>query len=96
MEDDIKKCIEELKDVVLELHRNAGHLDQWIQNLEFDISSLSNRDRNDPEIMKIRIQHYAHFRQAHKVNDNYSSLDSRENSIWDKMLLACSKDEQES
>ena len=39
MQENIKEHIEELKEVVLELHRSAANLDEYIQMLEIELGN---------------------------------------------------------
>lgn len=92
--EEIKKLIEELKQIMLDMYRNAGDLDLYIRSLEDDML-----DESD-EWLKDYIQHHYMLRMDEKRVRNYSSLDARENSVWQRLILEADPDrvikEQES
>ena len=90
MTDETKKLIEELKGIVLDLYRNAGDLDQWIQHLESEAADKE----TDPMVLKIYIQTIRRYRTEIKHNKRFSSLDAREESVWERLIIESMKDEE--
>lgn len=89
-----KKLIEELKQIMLDMYRNAANLDSFIQYLEGQVEL----DRSSYSKMYIQTQYV--YRLDQKRVCNYSSLDARENSVWERLILEADPDrvveEQES
>lgn len=89
-----KKLIEELKQIMLDMYRNAANLDRFIQYLEGQVEL----DRSSYSKMYIQTQYV--YRLDQKRVCNYSSLDARENSVWERLILEADPDrvveEQES
>lgn len=85
-----EKLISELKNIVLDMYRNAGDLDRWIQNLETESDGHFELEMSPHEStylnMFIKMQYM--YRQQVKCAGNYSSLDARENSIWERLILS--------
>lgn len=87
------KLIEELKQIMLDMYRNAGSLDMYIQYLE-------GVELDRSEYSKTYIQAQYACRMDQKRTRNYSSLDAREKSVWERLILEADPDrvieEQES
>lgn len=77
MPEEITKLIEELKEIVLYLHRSAGNLDEVIQNIE--------NGKNRSGDLSTFIGVYRQYRVTCKTL-HYSNLDKRENDIWQKIV----------
>jgi uncharacterized protein YjgD (DUF1641 family) len=84
MNDEIKKLIEELEVIVLDMYRNASDLDQWIQHVERTI----NDETIDPELKNLHIMMNASYRRDVKRLKNFNSLDGREESVWERLILS--------
>lgn len=76
MDTKMNDLIEELKGVVLDLHRSAGNLDQLIQAIE-DRTSL-NKDDND-DYLKAYVKIQSAYRGGFKIAHGYGSLDKKRN-----------------
>lgn len=100
--DEKKKLIDELKQIMLDMYRNAGELDRFIQNLEWETDGRYSLETSpkDPEYLKMFIQAQYAYRMDQKRVCSYSSLDARENSVWQRLILEADPDrvnkEQES
>ena len=82
MNKETEKCIEELKEVVMDLHRSAGNLDSIIQAIE------SEKDSSE-EYVKIMIASQCNWRHGLRKNE----LDKKEDIIWEQMIATFKKDE---
>ena len=80
----IQKEIDELKQIVIDLHRSAGSLDVIIQHLE---TTLSEKDE-DSEFWKSYIQAEWDYRRSMKDALSYDRLEWREGDVWYKLLKA--------
>lgn len=83
MNKEIKNLIDELKEVVMELHRSAGNLDDCIQTME---QLLSEEDLNDKDCARFIIQSGTRSRAESNYLHKYSELTDKENSIWRRLL----------
>lgn len=83
MREQIKKEIEELKKVVLDLHRSAGSLDDYIQMLEEELNCSG-----DEEYSKIFIRQIQTYRMDVKRNRGFDKLEEKENKIWQQIIDA--------
>ena len=83
MNEEIKNLINELKEVVMELHRNAGHLDDNITSLEYLLS-----EEDDKDSVRFLIQSYRRTRAMYDHSHQYSELIDKENDIWQRLLKA--------
>lgn len=98
----MEKLIEELKQIMLDMYRNAGELDRFIQNLELETDGRYSLETSpkDPGYLKMFIQTQYAYRMDKKRICSYSSLDTRENSVWQRLILEADPDrvikEQES
>lgn len=94
-----KKLVEELKQIRLDMYRNAGELDRFIQYLE-DEMEKDYEFPKDSNIWKIFVQYQYRNRMDQKQVCNYHSLNAREDSVWARLILEADPDrvieEQES
>ena len=82
---EVKKTIEELKGVVLAIHRNAGHLDSLIQGLEkYYDGNLDNVD--DVNYLNIQLKCAYACREAYNTNLHIRKIDQRESELWNKLI----------
>ena len=88
MNDEIKNLIDELKEVVMELHRSAGNLDDCIQTME---QLLSEEDLNDKDCARFIIRSGNRSRAESDYNHQYYKLIDKENGIWQRLLIASNK-----
>lgn len=92
----MEKLIEELKQIMLDMYRNAGELDRFIQNLEYEMEKDCDFPK-DSRYLKTFIQYQYMLRMDQKRVCNYNSLEARETSVWERLILECDrKSEQES
>ena len=89
MREDIKKQIEGLKEVVLNLYRSAGSLDEYIRLLESELESPGCND----EYMEIYAKQIAGYRMDLKTRRGYDKLDEREKDIWQQLINAVKEGE---
>ena len=89
MREDIKKRIEELKEVVINLYRSAGSLDEYIRLLE---SELEHPVCNN-EYAEIYAKQIAGYRMDLKERRGYDKLDEREKEIWQQLINAVKEGE---
>ena len=82
MNENTKTFIEELKKVVLDLHRSAGQLDEIIQSIE---TEMENND-SDKNYMDMYISHMLRYRLDAKDSKGYNQLETRELAIWDQLI----------
>lgn len=83
--DEQKKLIEELRVIMLDMYRNASDLDQWIQHLE----QLMNCETIDgTELLNLHIRTLTSCRRDVKQLKNFRSLDAREESVWERLILS--------
>lgn len=80
----VQKEIDELKQIVIDLHRSAGSLDVIIQHLE---TTLSEKDE-DSKFWKAYIQAERDYRRSKKETLSYDRLEEREDDVWYKLLKA--------
>ena len=74
-----KELIEELKDIVMDLHRSASQLDDAIQAIE-------EVNVNDNEFMRMFVLHQCNFRNDYKIHKQYDELEKREIDIWKRLI----------
>lgn len=82
MNDNAKKQIEELKKIVLELHRSAGDLDAMVQCMEAELESQRNVTYNEMYV-KTNMTYRETLKQA-----KYNNLEERENLAWNALFDA--------
>lgn len=80
----VQKEIEELKRIVIDLHRSAGSLDVIVQHLE---TTLSEKDE-DSRFFTSYIQAEKDYRRSMKEALSYDRLEEREDDVWYKLLKA--------
>lgn len=84
MREEIKKQIEEMKGIVLDLHRSAGNLDEQIRLLENEL--------DDPGCngvyVNMYVQHLCRHRNDFKLDRKYNDFDEKEDKIWQQLINA--------
>lgn len=88
MSENTKKLIEELKEVMMDLHRSAGQLDEAIRSIETEIE-----EESDTERIRYFIAAQANFRDTFIHHYSYTNLDQREKDLWNKLLIDNYKEE---
>lgn len=73
----VREQIDELKEIVLALHRSAGQLDDIIQGVELGMDE-------DEEYFKIFVRSQALYRKDYKHN-KFDDLEKRETDAWKKL-----------
>lgn len=81
METNINKTLDELKTIVMALHRSAGQLDELIQQIELDAFK-----QTDEEHLQMFIKQCFNYRSYAKRCKGYSELDEMEADIWARLL----------
>lgn len=90
MTDEQRKYVEELKTMVLELHRSAGQLDNLIQTLEMnDTTSNDGSNIHENEYMNVLVKTLINSRFEGFGDIN---LPSKEIASWDGLLSTFKKD----
>jgi hypothetical protein len=84
----ITGTIEELKEVVLALHRSAAQLDEIIQEMEME-------NRHEGEWFTMLVASRARYREDFKQYRDYKRLEERENLIWQKLIDNLKKGSQQ-
>ena len=82
MNENLKKSIEELKEVMTDLHRSAGNLDASIRIIE----CISEEYSDDVDFMNRFMKMQARCRMDHKHNTELDILEDRESSIWQDLI----------
>lgn len=82
MNENLKKSIEELKEVMMDLYRSAGNLDELIRFIE----GISEEYSDDVDFMNRYMKTQARFRMDHKHNAELDILEDRERSIWQDLI----------
>lgn len=82
MNENLKKSIEELKEVMMDLYRSAGGLDELIRLIE----GTSEEYSDDADYMNSFMKMQAKFRMDHKHNAKLDILEDRERSIWQDLI----------
>ena len=85
----VTKRINKLKDVVMNLHRSAGQLDQLIQSIE---NELVGRDEIDKDFLMVFVKSQEQYREQFKTAREYHILDEKEEFYWEKLLQAIEKE----
>lgn len=88
MNTDINKTLDELKTIVMALHRSAGQLDELITSIELETFG---KEIDEYSIMYIR-QLYEN-RARIKKHKGYSDLDEMEADIWARLLTDVKNEE---
>lgn len=89
MDKTIKKSIEELKEVMMDLYRSAGALDELIRLIESTSEAYSDNTEYMNRFMKIQAQ----FRMDHKHTAGFDILEDRERLIWQDLIKATESEE---
>lgn len=84
----ITKRVDKLKEVVMNLHRSAGQLDQLIQSIE---NELFGREEIDKDFLMAFVKSQAQYRESFKTAKEYHILDEKEEFYWEKLLQAIEK-----
>ena len=82
MNENLKKSIDELKEVMMDLYRSAGTLDELIRLIE----GTSEEYSDDVDYMNRFMKTQARFRMDHKHNAELDILEDRERSIWQDLI----------
>lgn len=82
MNQNTKTCIEELKLIVMSLHRSASNLDSVISQIEYE---CKDRTTLSPDI-KLMVAYQMDYRATFK--HAYGDLDEREKEAWNKLIEA--------
>ena len=85
----ITKRIDKLKEVVMDLHRSAGQLDQLIQSIE---NELVGGDEIDKDFLMVFVKSQEQYREQFKTAREYHILDEKEEFYWEKLLQAIEKE----
>ena len=84
----VTKRVNKLKDVVMNLHRSAGQLDQLIQSIE---NELVGRDEIDKDFLMVFVKSQERYREQFKTAREYHILDEKEEFYWEKLIEAIQK-----
>ena len=89
MSENIKEHIEELKEVVLELHRSAANLDEYVKMLEIELDNpvLENKYAD------MLIKRYQTYRMFYKHDRGFNKLNEKENDIWMRLIASVNEEE---
>ena len=85
---EVTKRVNKLKDVVMNLHRSAGQLDQMIQSIE---NELYGREEIDKEFLMLFVKSQEQYRESYKTACEYHILDEKEEFYWEKLIDAIKK-----
>lgn len=88
MNTNITKTLDELKTIVMALHRSAGQLDDMIQQIELDAFK-----QTDEEYLQMFIKQCFNYRSDAKRCKGYSELDEMEADIWARLLTDAKHEE---
>ena len=88
MNDDVKNRLEELKSIVLSLHRSAGQLDEIIMSIE---NEINNNVYADKEFLRLFIKTQCDYRNDKKRYSDLNELDMKERIIWVKLIESAKK-----
>ena len=86
---EVTKRVNKLKDVVMNLHRSAGQLDQMIQSIELE---LFGREEIDKEYLEAFVKSQMQYRESCKTAKEFHTLDEREEFYWEKLLQTIEKE----
>ena len=88
MRENIKEHIEELKEVVLELHRSAANLDEYVQMLEIELGNPVLENKYADMLTK----RYQTYRMAHKDDRELDKLNEKESDIWMQLIASVNEE----
>lgn len=83
MNEEVKKLIEKLKEVMINMYRSASDLDQWIQQVELKL----NDETIDSELMNLYIKTIVSYRRDIRKIKNFDGLGSKEDAFWEMLIL---------
>lgn len=83
MNENIQQRIDQLKKVVLDLHRSAGKLDAIIQTIE---SEIEGNPEIDARFLKVFVESKRRYREGEKSALGYDILNVKEEYIWAKLI----------
>lgn len=81
MDENTKELIENLKQIVSELHRSAGQLDNIIQQIELEF--VSRDDEIDAEYVRLYLATQRNYRKD-TIRVRFKDLEKKELSIWEQ------------
>ena len=84
----ITKRVDKLKEVVMNLHRSAGQLDQLIQSIE---NELYGREEIDKDFLMVFVKSQEQYRESFKTAKEYHILNEKEEFYWEKLIEAIQK-----
>lgn len=87
--EDVKRELEGLKAVMLEFHRSAANLDNYIRNIELELIAQENRP--DQQYLELMIQGYRTYRGDYR---RLQMLEKRENAAWEKLYNSIKEEEE--
>ena len=88
MQENIKEHIEELKEVVLELHRSAANLDEYVQMLEIELGNPVLENKYADMLTK----RYQTYRMAYKHDREFDKLNEKESDIWMQLIASVNEE----
>ena len=88
MRENIKEHIEELKEVVLELHRSAANLDEYVQMLEIELGNPVLKNKYADMLTK----RYQTYRMEYKHTRGFDRLNEKENDIWMQLIASVNEE----
>lgn len=83
-----KEIIEELKGIVMDLHRSASQLDYAIQNIE-ELDGIK-----DMEFVSVSVKHHYNYRNDYKIHKQYHNIEERELDIWKRLIESLKEESQ--
>lgn len=89
MSEETKTLIEELKEVMMDLYRSAGNLDEIIRSVEGTIETYS----NDESYISCLVKSQARYRMEYKHQTEFDKLDEKEKEIWQKLINSVKTEE---
>lgn len=87
MNQNTKACIDELKQIVMQLHRSAANLDAIIMDIE---SELEGRPDTHVSERNMFLACQIDYRMTHK-DKAYGDIDKKELNAWNKLIEAINK-----
>lgn len=85
----ITKRVDKLKEVVMNLHRSAGQLDQMIQSIE---NELFGCEEIDKDFLMVFVKSQEQYRESFKTAKEYHILDEKEEFYWEKLIDAIKRE----
>lgn len=83
MIDNFRQALEELKDVMLNLHRSASNLDTIITEIE---NEIYNNDDLEKDFLKIFVEYQQNHREDSEHRRGFKELNCKEKEIWNKLI----------